>query len=142
VQLLPTMARFVHEIPVRFADTDAQGRVFFANYFTYFDEAMTGYLHAIGFPPSRAAEAGVDFVYVDAQCSYGGAAAFEDRVLVQFSVTRMGTTSLHAKVEARVGDEPIASGALVYVVVSAEDHQKTAIPQDLRHAVERFERLD
>jgi len=133
------MTRFVHEIPVRFADTDAQGRVFFANYFTYFDEAMTGYLHAIGFPPARAAEMGVDFVYVDAQCSYRGAAAFEDRVHVQFSVTRVGTTSFSAEVEARVGDSLIVSGALVYVVVSVEGHQKTAVPEALRRAIEAFE---
>jgi len=133
------MARFVHEIPVRFADTDAQGRVFFANYFTFFDEAMTGYLHAIGYPPSRVAADGVDFMYVDAQCSYRGAAAFEDRVQVQFTVTRLGNTSIQATVEAHVEAALIATGSLVYVCVSTVDHQKVEIPAGLRRAVERFD---
>ena len=133
------MPHFVHEIPVRYADTDAQGRVFFANYLTYFDEAMTGYLHAIGYPPARVAADGVDFMYVDAQCSYRGGAVFEDRVQVQFVVTQIGRTSISAAVEAHVAGAVIATGALVFVCVSTTENQKVPVPEGLRDAIASFQ---
>jgi acyl-CoA thioester hydrolase len=133
------MSLFVHEIPVRYADTDAQGHVFFANYFTYFDEAMTGYLHAIGYPPSAMAAAGIDVVYADAQCTYRGSARFEDRVHVGFSVRRVGKTSLSAEVSAAVNGEVIARGKLIFVCVSSDDYKKVEVPGNLRDAIEQFE---
>ena len=57
--------RFHQSIPVRYADTDAQGHVFFANYLTFFDEAVTGYCDTIGFGYDAIRAAGADFVYVD-----------------------------------------------------------------------------
>jgi len=133
------MSPFVHEIPVRYADTDAQGHVFFANYFTYFDEAMTGYLHAIGYPPAQMASEGVDVVYADARCSYAGSARFEDRVQVAFSIVKLGNTSLTADAVARLDGEVIATGQLIFVCVSTSDMKKTEIPAALRLAVREFE---
>jgi acyl-CoA thioester hydrolase len=50
--------RFIHTIQVRYADTDAQGHVYFSNYLTYFDEAHTAYLREIGFPWSKLVDTG------------------------------------------------------------------------------------
>ena len=136
------MAHFVHDIVVRYADTDAQGHVFFANYFTYFDEAMTGYLHAIDYPPARMAEEGMDFMYVDAHCSYRAGAVFEDRVSLGFGVTKLGNTSISAALEARVDGVLIATGELVWVCVDAANRTKMTIPEDLRVAIQRFEQVD
>ena len=44
----PARHRYALPLTVRYADTDAQGHVFFANYLTYADEGLTGYLAEIG----------------------------------------------------------------------------------------------
>jgi len=133
--------RFLHPLTVRYADTDAQGRVFFANYLTFFDEAATGYLHAIGISPSRLAELGLDLAYVDARCSYRGSARFEDRLQIGCRFESIGETSIEALFEVFNGPErtPIATGRCVVVMVDAVNFEKRRVPDALRQAVERFE---
>lgn len=132
--------RFAESLRVRFADTDAQGHVFFANYLTFFDEAMTGYLHAIGVPPDRLTALGVDPVYVDAQCSYAGSARFGDTLHIGCRFEDFGHTSFKAVFEVRVDptEAPIVTGRCVVVMVD-RDKVKAPVPQALRDAVAAFE---
>ena len=41
------------EIKVRYAETDAMGIVYHANYLVYFEVARTDYLEKLGFPYER-----------------------------------------------------------------------------------------
>ena len=131
--------RFFHDLPVRYADTDAQARVFFANYLTYFDEGMTHYLHEIGLAPSVLLEQGIDFVYVDVQCRWQGSAQFGDRVYVQTAFTEFGNTSFQASFSIHLDpdSEPIATGKAVMVTIDPEGN-KVRVPDALREAVGRY----
>ncbi len=133
--------KFHHPLSVRYADTDAQGHVFFGNYFTFFDEAMTGYLHAIGVPPAAMAASGVDFVYVDAHCQYKGSTYFEDQLRIGCRFADFGRTSVTARFEIFSGEQaaPVATGSLVFVCVSSEGRGKVPVPDALREAVARYE---
>jgi acyl-CoA thioester hydrolase len=137
-QTAPHQHRFQHVVAVRYADTDAQGHVYFANYLTFFDEAMTGYLHAIGCPPARLLELGCDVVFADAKVRYLGRSRFEDRVVIHASIVRVGRTSLVVSCGAWIGEEPVAAGELVSVCVDAE-MRPVPVPEELRVAVARFE---
>ncbi len=46
--MLLSNAPFTLPIDIRFADTDTNGHVFFANYLAYFDTALLKYLNHIG----------------------------------------------------------------------------------------------
>jgi len=133
--------KFYHQLTVRYADTDAQGHVFFANYLTYFDEATTGYLHAIGVSPSTLTEQGVDFVYADAHASYAGSAHFQDHLLIGCTFAKLGNTSVTAQLEIlpELGMAPIVTGRVVFVCVGRGTREKVAVPGVLREAVARFE---
>ena len=133
--------KFQHPLSVRYADTDAQGHVFFANYFTFFDEAMTGYLHAVGLSPTALADLGVDFVYVDAQCQYKGSTYFEDALRIGCRFADFGRTSVTARFEIFSGQTaaPVAMGRLVFVCVSRAGRGKVAVPQGLIDAIARYE---
>ena len=96
VPLLQTQSpHFVVEtsFTVRYAETDAQGRVFFGNYLTYFDVALTEYMRAIKFPYTDMLEAGMDMFYVEANCQYKGAARFDDLLHIHAQVGHIGNTS-------------------------------------------------
>ncbi len=134
--------RFCHQLSVRYADTDMQGHVFFANYFTFCDEAMTAYLHAIGCPPKELAELGVDFVYADARCSYTGSAKWEDRLHVHVRPAKLGRTSVRWELAVyRDGEasETIAKAELATVIVAVEGLRPTPIPARLREAIASYE---
>ncbi|MCB9610294.1 MAG: acyl-CoA thioesterase [Polyangiaceae bacterium] len=132
--------RFSHTIQVRFADTDAQGHVFFANYLTFFDETLTAYMRAIGCPWQRMIELGVDIVYADSRCQHRGRSFFEDQLQIQGKISRIGDSSVTSRYRAfRAAGELVAEGQLVCVCVDRATKQKVSCPEELRTAVERFE---
>jgi acyl-CoA thioester hydrolase len=132
--------RFVHEMQVRFADTDAQGHMFFANYFTFCDEALTAYMRAIGCPWQELVASGVDMFYASARCDYRGAATFEARLAVHARVARIGNTSLESEYAVYAPDGAlIASAALVSVCVDPATRQPTRVPDRIRDAVAAYE---
>lgn len=127
---------FTYSLPVRYADTDAQGHVFFANYLTYFDEALTYFLVDRGCPYSELESLGLEFVFADAHCQYRGSARFADRVRIEVRVLKLGRTSLTTAYRALRGDDVLAEGELVQVCVDRDNHRPQPLPDRLRDALE------
>lgn len=132
---------FFHPLHVRYADTDAQGHVFFANYLTYADEGLTWWLHHIGLPYSRLEELALDFVFADAQCTYRDRARFNELLHVHCGPERVGRTSLTHRFEVvRVSDDTLlAEGTLVQVCVGRPEGRPTPLPDELRAAISASE---
>ncbi len=129
-----------HPITVRFADTDAQGHVFFANLLTYFDEGLTHYLAAIGCPYATLNDTeGVDLVHAESLCRYRSPTRFGDAVVVRVHLDHLGRTSVRTRCELRRGETVLAEGHLVSVCVDRKTLDKAPVPQRLRDAVAAFE---
>ncbi len=131
--------RYALPLTVRYADTDAQGHVFFANYLTYCDEGLTGYLAEIGCPYRDLEALDLDLVYAATRCEHRGSARFGDVLLVRTAITRLGTTSLTVSARVRREGELVAEASLTSVCVSRSDHSPQPIPERLREAVRRYE---
>jgi acyl-CoA thioester hydrolase len=86
--------RFYYPIQVRYADTDAQGHVFFGEYLTYFDESLMAYLKAVECSVHDLLAAGIDLYYVDTGCQYKSPAYFSEVLHVYARMGRIGNTSL------------------------------------------------
>lgn len=131
--------RFVyhHPLRVRYADTDAQGHVYFANQLTYADEGLSGWMRHLGWGGSRMAEADVDFVFADSQVRYRARAFFEDELRVAIGIENVGTTSLVTvfQVQRPADDTVIAEGRLVQVCLRMSDRAKVPLPDGLRAAL-------
>lgn len=128
-------------MPVRFADTDAQGHVFFANYFTFCDEALTGYMRAVGLPWQDLLETGVDMFYASAHCDYKGPARFEDTLAIGTRLAKFGRSSMEFELEIRTRerDTLVANGRLVGVCVDREQGTPVDVPIALRQAIDAYE---
>lgn len=135
----PMSARFSHSIAVRFADTDAQGHVFFANYLTYCDEALTAYLRAIGCPWQDLVATGVDMFYVRSECDYRGRAPFEAELSIGTRIAEFGNTSFVTELDIRLGQQQVARARLTSVCVDRAAGTPVRVPETLRAAVARFE---
>ena len=127
-------------IQVRFADTDAQGHVFFGNYFTYFDEAVSGLLRIMGWSYDMMRERGFDLVYAHAECDYQRPAVFEEVLHVYPKIVHIGTTSLVFECVAHRGasDEVVAQGKLAMVMRDVKSGAKIPVPDSFRAAVRDF----
>ena len=129
---------FVHRMPVRFADTDAQGHMYFANYLTFCDEALAAYMRHIGVPWQSLVEDGVDMFYRGARVDYRGSAKFEELVEIETRIARIGNTSVTAGYVVRgPGGDVLCEAELTSVCVDVATRAPTPVPARLRHAVAR-----
>lgn len=128
---------FHHPLRVRYADTDAQGHVYFANYLTYADEGLSAWMRHLGWGSDRTAREGVDFVFAEARSQYRARAFFEDLLHVHVGVERLGRTSLVSRfvVHRPSDDTVLAEGHLVQVCLAMPAREKAPLPAALRAAL-------
>ena len=130
---------FFHALRVRYADTDAQGHVYFANYLTFADEGLSAWMRHLGWDAARCAAEDLDFVFADAQMRYRSRAVFEDMLHVHVGLEQLGNTSLTTQVVIVNADtdEVLAEGRLVQVGLRASTREKRPVPAGLRQVLER-----
>ncbi len=134
---------FSHCLRVRWAEVDRQNIVFNGHYLTYFDLAMTEYLRAMGFPyPAGLLEAGSDLFVVKATVEYKASAHYDEEIDIYCRVARIGRSSLQFLFEIHRGDDLLVSGENIYVNADPKTKQSASVPDVLRNAIKRFERID
>src|SRR4051812_34422663 len=94
----PMSRKFTHRIRVRYAETDAQAVVFYANYVAYFDILMTEFWRAAIGPYDDMVAAGADMVVVETTARYHAPAVFDDELDLTAGVLRLGNTSMSTAV--------------------------------------------
>lgn len=81
---------FVHEVRVRFAETDAMGIVHHASYLPYLEETRVAYLRSIDHDYVSVFESGLNFAVIEAMVKYVRPCHFDDVVTVRL---RLGARS-------------------------------------------------
>lgn len=128
---------FTHMLRVRYGECDPQGVVFNANYFAYFDIALTElWREAVG-PYTSMVATGVDMVVAEARARYLAPAGFDDELAIDVLVTRLGTTSMTTRLRVRRGSTVVVEGDMRHVFIEAASKCKTEIPSDIRRGLER-----
>ena len=134
---------FSHRLRVRWAEVDRQDIVFNGHYLTYFDLAMTEYLRAMGFPyPAGLHDAGSDLFVVKASVEYKASAHYDEQIDIYCRVARIGRSSIQFLFEIHRGEDLLVSGENIYVNADPKTKQSAPVPEILREAIKRFEKLD
>ncbi len=128
----------VFENQVRFAETDAQGIVFYGNYVTYQDETMTAYLEAIGYTYEELLMAEWDIHTVNVELNYRTPAQFRDELTNAARITAINESSIEFAYECRRDGEVLVEGSVTHVAVD-ETGAPTRVPQAFRDAVVAFQ---
>ncbi|AXR79060.1 acyl-CoA thioesterase [Natrarchaeobaculum sulfurireducens] len=130
----------VFENRVRFAETDLQGVVFYGEYFTYQDEAVTAFFREIGYSYDRMVEAGWQVHVVSASLDYRDGAEFDDRLRNRIRVSDVGTSSLtfEHRIEREDGSL-VAEGTVTHVAVDLETEAPTPLPDDFLEAIATYQ---
>jgi acyl-CoA thioester hydrolase len=131
-------APFTYEIRVRYAECDAQGCVFNANYLMYFDTVVTELWREVAGSYSAMLEAGIDMVVAEAKVRYLKPVLFDDVVTIEASVTRMGRSSITTAFTVVRNGGPAAEGELRHVFVEAGTSKKTDVPPAVRRGLDRY----
>ena len=132
--------RTVFENRVRFAETDLQGVVFYGEYFTYQDEAISAFFREIGYDHDRMIENGWQVHVVNAALDYRDGAGFGDRLRNRVRVAAVGTSSLtfEHRIE-RADGTLVAEGSVTHVAVDLETEEPTPLPEAFLEAVSAYQ---
>jgi len=115
---------------VRFSDTDAQGIVFNANYFVYFDDALTDLLELAGLTMDEMHKHGYDVVTAHAAANFRMAARLGDELVTGIRLERIGSTSITFDIRVWKSDEDtlVCDGTVVQVLVDPATLQPRPVP--------------
>ena len=129
-----TNYRFFFPFRVRYAETDAQGIVFYGNYLTYLDTAVYEYFRELSFDfVDHVENTGTDFHVVHVSVDFSAPARFDDWIDAGVRTRRIGRTSLTFDVEIflRGTSESLVKGRLVWVNTDQSTHQAVPLPEKL-----------
>lgn len=133
---------FVHRMPVRFADVDHAGIVYYPVFFHYFHVAFEAFFRDRMGARSYVKlldERHVGFPAVRTECSYTAPLKFGDTIDIAMNVSRLGSKSATFVYRVyRAADDKYkeamqcAQGSTICAVVDLERFRAIAIPDDLR----------
>jgi len=111
------MPRFSTTRKVQFVDTDVAGIVHFSNFYRYMEEAELEWFESIGLKIfERQADGGtVGWPRVRATCSFESPAYYQDRLVIEIDVERIGERSLTLAFTFRRDQTLVARGSLTTV---------------------------
>lgn len=127
------------EIRVRYAETDAQGVVYYANHFIWFEVGRVAFLRELGLDYATVEREGIGFVVADASCRYHAPAHFDDRLRVRTRMEKVGRRSVVMAYDIvdSEGDRHVATGRTTLVFISMMTHEPIEIPDKLRTILDR-----
>ena len=129
---------FQHSLRVRYGECDPQGIVFNANYLLFFDVAFTElWREAVG-PWLEMGERGYDAVVGEARLRFRAPARFDDTLVLDLSIERLGSSSITTGVRILRGEELLVEGELRHVVVSTETWRPVPMPDWIRDGLARY----
>lgn len=124
--------RFSHQLKTRYAETDMQGVIFYANYLVYYDTAITEYLRWLGWDyQGYVEETNNDFHVVKVTSEYLGSAVFDDTLDVCVRTGRLGNSSIAFDIGVFVVNRDnllVNRGEVVWVNTDQNSHK--AVPMD------------
>lgn len=129
---LPLAASRAHEtrVRVRYADTDAMGVVYYANYLAYFEAARVEFLRAMGVSYRALEEQGMAAPVVEASCRYRAPARFDDQLVIRTRLAELKRVSFAFEYEiVREPDQvTIAQGRTHHACVNLATLRPVPIP--------------
>jgi acyl-CoA thioester hydrolase len=126
------MARepFVYETRVRFGDTDASGRIFYAALLRHFDAAETEFIRSI-----NGSYKGLGFPRAHVEVDFTAALAYDDPMQIAVTVDRIGTTSYTLAFHVSSEGREAARGKIVVVSIDRTTGRPVPLPEQLRAAL-------
>jgi acyl-CoA thioester hydrolase len=123
---------------VRYAETDAEGVVYYANHFVYMEVGRVNYLRALGFDPSGWNHSDWGIVVVEAHCRYRSPARFDDPLIIRTWPEDVRRTSFAFAYEIvhETENRVIANGRTVQVAVDLQTMRPIRLPQEVRQMLQ------
>jgi len=111
--------RSASTLRVRYADTDAMGVAYYANYFVWFEVARTDLLRGLGWSYREMEDDGVLLPVIEADCRYRRPARYDDELEIR-TVGRLTSPvrlEFHYEVYVKGHDQLLATGRTAHAAL-------------------------
>ena len=127
-------------IPVRFADVDHAGIVYYPRFFHYFHIAFEEFFfrHLGRRYVDVVVKGKLGFPAVHAQAEFHAPVRFGQTLNVDMTVTRIGSSSISFGYVGRLGRRVAVTGDVTVVCVDMNTFRSRTIPKPLRGALEQY----
>jgi acyl-CoA thioester hydrolase len=126
---------------VEYGETDGQGRVFYVNYWRFFDRGRCAYWMQLGLSEKEIRHIEHATVMVDVHCTYRAPAVFWDLICVRTRIAQLGRSSLRMEF-AVVNDSTqhlMAEGYAILVNVDLDSNKSVPFPAEFKAKVKALE---
>ncbi len=122
---------------VRYAETDAMGIVYYANYLVWFEVARGAFCQAYGINYQAIEDSGTPLAVVEAYCRYRAPARYGDRVVTRVRLTQMSGSTMRFEYQIVHADDRrlLAEGWTRHVWITREG-KPTRCPEPIRSKVQ------
>ncbi len=103
---------------VRFAETDAMGVVYHANYLPWCEAARLTLIKSIGLCYRKMNEEGYHLPVVEAHLNYKRPAKFDDEVEITACIAEIPTVKVKIEYEIRANNQLLVTGHTIHVFVN------------------------
>lgn len=106
---------------VRYADTDAMGVAYYANYFVWFEVGRTDLLRTLGWSYREMEASGVFLPVIEADCRYRRPARYDDELEIRTAGRLTSPVRLEFSYEVYVKghSQPVASGRTAHAAIGS-----------------------
>ena len=125
---------------MRYADTDAMGVAYYANYLAFFESGRVEAMRQIGADYAQVVGRGVHLPVIEATVRYRRPAHFDDLLLVDTHAADMGVVrfSFVYDVRRETDGVVVATGHTVHACVDAQSLRPVRLPGWLRADLQRL----
>jgi acyl-CoA thioester hydrolase len=118
------------QIRVRYQETDAQGRVHHANFFTYFEQGRVELLRAAGFDYRHLEASGYMLVVTEIACQYYLPASYDDLLTLRTTTVAAKGARVEHSYEVLRNGELLATGRSIVACINRQG-RVTRLPKFL-----------
>ena len=132
--------QYAARLRVRYADTDAMGVVYYANYLAYFEVGRVELLRALAADYRALEDGGAVAAVVRADCRYRSPARFDDLLAVHTRATITGRASMRFDYQIRrePDDTLLAEGFTEHAILNRHTFRPMRLPESVRQALDRY----
>src|SRR5581483_9300621 len=132
---------FCFESRVRYADTDASGRIHYTAMLRHFEAAEIELMRFLGLGLTYVDQdtRGMQFPRGRVDCTYTAPVHFEDLLRIAVAVDRVGTSSYTLIFDATVNEIAVAQGHVVVVCVDMSTNRSRPLPEALSAALRAYQ---
>lgn len=127
---------FVYHCRLRFADTDASGRIHNSAIFRYFEAAESEFLREAGIPYSYLETLGVKYPRVRVEADFVGSLVDDDPLDITVTVEKLGSRAFTLAFQVDVSQTLRARGKIVICCMDPLTERSCHIPAPLRNTLE------